>query len=638
MSLVRPAIAAAALASAVFAAPAAAQLTLPEEMPVISARALPPNDASRGLIYDGLQTVPSGACARMFRLPTARACTPGPDAEFPGFDVATDVPQLPELEPKVQCESAPSRTIQVVYARSSDVPDRYGDFADSIRQWAGEVDRNVRNLAAKHGGERHVPFVQDASCAVEVANVVMDPAADDSFDATVADLRAQSFRSLSRMYLVFVDANVYCGIAQTDDADSAARTNPNNKGPHYARIDAGCWSGEVATHELMRVLGAVQLSAPHSDGNWWCTGDCADTDYFHTSPPANSYLATHWNVARSDFLVRTPQDLWGYVTADRPNTASYTPWSRRQGNSTNAANRVARAGTGDYTVTFPNLGVAGGTVNVTSTGTNSHSCKVNDWGHRLADLEVRVRCYDRAGAAVDSAFTATFARPAGWQAGRLGYIWADQPTTASYVPAGRYAYNSAGQTNQVTRTGAGRYEVLMPGIGGAGGSAKVTAYGPGSATCKLVGLAGSGSDKQIEVVCHNAAGAQTDSRFTLTFHGDDGMLGIPTARRAHVLADQPSSASYTPVLSGQFNATGGPLTITHTWPGWYTVRIPGFEELGGNVQVTAMSLAGDSVRCNVNNWSTTWSSTNGAATLVGVRCKDLAGNDADAQFTMSYLG
>jgi hypothetical protein len=640
MPLLRPALAVAALASAVLAAPAAAQLTLPEDA-VVSARALPGNDAARGLIYDGLQTVPSGPCWRMYRLITTGGCTSGPDAEFPGLDIATDVPPLPEREPKVQCHASPTRGVQVVYARASDAPDRYDDYVDSIRQWAGQADRFVRNTAATHGGERHVPFVQDADCRIDVANVTMAPGADDTFDATVADLAAQRFRNRGRKYLVFVDANVYCGIAEMEDDDSDARANLNNTGPHIARIDAGCWNGDVAAHELMHTLGAVQLSAPHSDGNWHCTGACVDTDHFHVSPPPGSYLDTHWNVARSDFLVRARQDLWGYVSAERPTTASYTPWERRQRNSTNASNSVVRTATGAYTVTFPNLGVTGGTVNVTAIGSSYRNCKVNDWGHRYADLEVRVRCFDGGGIPTDALFSATFARPAGWLAGRrFAYVWADRPTTALYSPDVRYQYNSDGGVNNVTRTGSGRYQVQLPAIGGPGGSANVTAWGPGSATCKLVNFAGRATDELVDVACHTAAGVPTDSKFTLTFHGDDGILGVPTdatSPRAHVLADQPTSASYTPVLSEQFNSGGGPLEIFRSWPAWYSVRIPGFEDLGGNVQVTALSFSGDSVRCQINNWSTSWSSTTGPATNVSVRCFDAAGAGVDAPFTMSYV-
>jgi hypothetical protein len=83
----------------------------------------------------------------------------------------------------------------------------------------------------------------------------------------------------------------------------------------------------------MHTLGAVQPDAPHAtvhshcwDGNdIMCVDDgddhaqrnvcpvrlsylfdCGDDDYFNTSPPAGSYLATHWNTANSSFLEVVP--------------------------------------------------------------------------------------------------------------------------------------------------------------------------------------------------------------------------------------------------------------------------------------------------------------------------------------------
>jgi hypothetical protein len=211
----------------------------------------------------------------------------------------------------------------------------------------------VRDAAAERSGERHVRFVHDADCVIDVANVTRSPGGDDTLDATIAELSAQGFERWNRKYLVFVDANVYCGIAEIEDDDSAGSSNANNKGPHVARVDAGCWSGAVAAHELMHTLGAVQLSAPHSSGDWHCTDsahdrpiDCELDDYFDPSPAPGRYLATHWNVARNRFLVTAPQHLWGYVSAERQTTASYTPDPRRSRNSTNATNTVRRTAPG----------------------------------------------------------------------------------------------------------------------------------------------------------------------------------------------------------------------------------------------------------------------------------------------------
>ncbi|MBW3537131.1 MAG: hypothetical protein KY395_05080 [Actinobacteria bacterium] len=93
-----------------------------------------------------------------------------------------------------------------------------------------------------------------------------------------------------------------------------------------------CWGqggtgARTEIHELIHLLGAVNLSAPHSNGFAHCTDghdimcygergvstvprcatpveqlDCGSDDYFNARPSAGSYLSTHWNTANSKFL------------------------------------------------------------------------------------------------------------------------------------------------------------------------------------------------------------------------------------------------------------------------------------------------------------------------------------------------
>ena len=86
----------------------------------------------------------------------------------------------------------------------------------------------------------------------------------------------------------------------------------------------------------VHTLGAVQTSAPHSDGGGHCTDtpsimcavrkvplvpacgrqrvqvlDCGSDDYWNPSPVAGSYLSTHRNIATSTYFGPQPQDVLG---------------------------------------------------------------------------------------------------------------------------------------------------------------------------------------------------------------------------------------------------------------------------------------------------------------------------------------
>ncbi|STD07000.1 Uncharacterised protein [Dermatophilus congolensis] len=142
--------------------------------------------------------------------------------------------------------------------------------------------------------------------------------------------------SPQRKYLVFAQSRNICGVS-TIYRDSSHRDNASNgRYTAHARIDETCWSSpdwSVAAHELVHMLGGVQPDAPHASGKYHCDDandlmcyretpttrlrpvcglehvgllDCGGDDYFSTAPRRGGYLASHWNVADSVFLDRTP--------------------------------------------------------------------------------------------------------------------------------------------------------------------------------------------------------------------------------------------------------------------------------------------------------------------------------------------
>ena len=300
---------------------------------------LPPKGQATGLIYDGLEAVPGGPCDHLWKVsahasPTGQ-CTHGPDTAPDYLDVnASAQPVMGESLTALsaaQCDgdgSSGNRT-QVIYARASDRPDRFAQYLTSIQQWASDADAIFQSSAAETGGSRRIRFVHDAGCAPTVLSVVLSPQGDDTFGGTASELWYQGYNRTDRKYMVFVDANVYCGIGSIEYDDQPGAANRSNVGPHYARVDAGCWSGVIAAHELMHMLGGVQITAPNTDGGWHCYDgydamcdraghpvqypcanpigdmrfDCNHDDYFSTNVAPASYLATHWNSASNSFLI-----------------------------------------------------------------------------------------------------------------------------------------------------------------------------------------------------------------------------------------------------------------------------------------------------------------------------------------------
>src|SRR5262249_37719724 len=109
----------------------------------------------------------------------------------------------------------------------------------------------------------------------------------------------------------------------------------------------------------------------------------------------------------------------GYLLANRPSTATYTPSS--QFDSTGLTDTVTRTGTGLYTATLGGLAslpvaAAAGILHVTSASGNANRCQVVDWSSGLVlpaspiPLIVHVSCSDAAGVANDSKFALQFTK------------------------------------------------------------------------------------------------------------------------------------------------------------------------------------------------------------------------------------
>ena len=234
----------------------------------------------------------------------------------------------------VACEGdgRTGKRVQVLYLHEFGTPSRYPDFLGSMRTWSAGVDQIFDASAAETGGSRHLRFVTTPQCRVDVAEVQVPEAALESFTGNIDALQTLGYNRTDRKYLIFADSNVYCGIGTFVADKRPGVGNRNNGGPSYGRVDAGCWGSAMAAREVTQMLGARLQDSPNSTGAGSCTDDhdlmcsrdrsnsalrtvcpkkhenrldCGHDDYFSTDPRPRSYLAENWNVAQSEFLLRS---------------------------------------------------------------------------------------------------------------------------------------------------------------------------------------------------------------------------------------------------------------------------------------------------------------------------------------------
>jgi hypothetical protein len=310
-------------------------------------------------------------------------CDHGPDVvadltlglpleSYPQYDPGSAL--TPQATAGIKCygDGVSGMRVQPVYVLPPGVSPVAGRI-DQIKTYAARVETEVSNSAQQTGGERHVRWVTDESCDLQVLQVTLTTATGPTLSANANEMiNSLGHDRSDRIYLMWVEASVVCGIGQVFTVDSPSSFNPNTYGPRFTRVDLPCF-GLAETHELGHNMGAVQASAPHhttgghctdeydimcydDDGagpvvmdfsnhtNGNCTGtndsggiggnpgtpgsgynrmyDCNHDDYFHTNPPPGNHLATHWNIANHPVLAQTDSTgttgAGAYHTLTRP--------------------------------------------------------------------------------------------------------------------------------------------------------------------------------------------------------------------------------------------------------------------------------------------------------------------------------
>jgi hypothetical protein len=353
--------------------------------------------------------------------------------------------------------------------------------------------------------------------------------------------------------------------------------------------------------------------------------------------------------AQTDDEARSTQQAFTTIPGDKAfaystNTTGTAPSHPSFTYSSGAGTvNVTHIGTGQYRVDFPNLGnVVGGDVQVMPRAFDLTRCKVNWWQSAGSTLQVYVNCFAYGGAPVNSTFTVNYVRRSDLPGPEAAYVWAYDPSSASYdASAGNpYAWNSTGSAINITHApGSGTYNVSLPGQDMFGGTVEVTAYGGDNAHCKVVRWNWSG----VTVACFNGStGAETESRFTMLF-SRKSPNGTPSS--SYAWANQPSNPSYIPdptyrlgLINVDTNSdpsvVSTPSSIQRFGTGRYRVTFPGMASIiatPANVKVTAYGSGSET--CKAHSWGRLGSTPDAYADLF---CFSASGALVDTYYTIIY--
>jgi hypothetical protein len=147
-------------------------------------------------------------------------------------------------------------------------------------------------------------------------------------------------------------------------------------------------------------VNAVGTGTAHCKPDEWGTGGTPHLNvYVRCSLPDGALVDRRFTV-----LYVFPDPHVAYAYANQPSAASYTPNPRESWSPSNGGVTITRTGVGEYLVDWPGIDphiVEGGTVQVTSDGSDSSQCKATS----LFQTGTIVQCFAPNGSRVDAAYT-----------------------------------------------------------------------------------------------------------------------------------------------------------------------------------------------------------------------------------------
>lgn len=353
-----------------------------------------------------------------------------------------------------------------------------------------------------------------------------------------------------------------------------------------------------------------------------------------------TFLAAALTAAVSMFTTAaaTAQDTaWAWVSPANQG-ASFVPspaWQYSSSGSTVVVDRHP-SGNHGFVVRVPGM-PSGGVVHATAHNGN-HIAVVSNWGVSNGELRATIFLYTPTGApANDANFSFAFECEGGFDA-RQAHLWANQPTTANYVPNLTYSWNANRADPSITRTGTGQYAVLLPGLANSPavlGHVQVTPWGPSLSRANVAGWSAIGTDLVVTVRTHDANGVLADGYFILSYNETDVMIDPYEGSGTHLFANQATEPFYRANATYRYsNGRDGPAgeeTIERLGVGRYRVSLPSVVGANSsNAQVTTYGFS--------NYYATLerWNGDGCGGAEVLVETFTFAGNPVDTRFLLRY--
>jgi hypothetical protein len=333
-------------------------------------------------------------------------------------------------------------------------------------------------------------------------------------------------------------------------------------------------------------------------------------------------------------------EVVGWVAANQPMVASYTPGSTNQFNSTGNANTVVRSGVGQYSVTFAHLGgtsggnvpagqtgVAEGNVQVTAWGSDFVRCQSAGWQTNAGNVTANVSCFQGAVPA-DSQFLASYMAVSQPDPG-LAYTYFD-PTVP--VDSMGVAHATTARSSSITGvyTPIGQ-PLFISGfvLSNVAGMEHVTADSAGPSFCNF--------EIRPRVTCWDPSGAPVTPAFSYVKGFPQGFAStMRGAFAAYDIAPGDVFPTFTPTQQNAFSSNQ--IVVNRASVGLYTVVIPGAASAGANalVHVTGYDLGGRGapVYCKPVTWGSA-----GPDVAIQVSCFLNSGTatPTDDAFYLSYI-